>query len=76
LSFNRLKGRFTAQVECTEGASVIYVCKWMGVPYSQIRVISNYVAPRDVAQWDIPLALDNLKVTLLELLNEIGNKVH
>lgn len=76
LSINRLKSRFTAQVESMDGASVIYVCKWFGVPCIQIRAISNYVAPRDVAQWDIPLALDNLKDTLLELLNEIGNKVN
>ena len=76
LSINRLRNRFTAQVESMEGASVIYVCKWFGVPCIQIRAISNYVAPRDIAQWDIPLALDNLKDTLLELLDEIGNKVN
>lgn len=76
LSISRLRSRFTAQAESMEGAAIIYVCKWFGVPCIQIRAISNYVAPRDIAQWDIPLALDNLKDTLIELLNEIGHKVN
>ncbi len=69
---NELKSRFRAQVESMEGAAVFYVCRWMGVPVIQVRAISNYVAPHDDAQWDIPLALDNLKLTLLSLLQEIS----
>ncbi len=72
-SINRLKARFTAQVETMEGAAVFYVCRWFGVPCLQIRAISNYVAPRDEALWDIPLALDNLKNTLIEILSKIGD---
>jgi len=74
-SINRLKSRFTAQVETMEGAAVFYVCRWFGIPCIQVRAISNYVAPRDEAQWDIPLALDNLKKTLIGLLDDIQSEL-
>lgn len=67
-----LKSRFRAQVESMEGAAVFYVCRWLGLPVIQIRAVSNFVAPHEEAQWDIPLALDNLKLTLLSLLQEIS----
>lgn len=71
-SISAIKSRFTAQVESMEGAAFFYVCRWMGIPCMQIRAISNHVAPRDVALWDIPLALDNLKNSMLQLLAEIS----
>lgn len=71
-SISEIKSRFTAQVESMEGAAFFYVCRWMGVPCMQIRAISNHVAPRDDAQWDIPLALDNLKNSMMQLLAEIS----
>ena len=71
----RLKAQFSGQVETMEGAAVIYVCRWMGVPCLQIRSISNYVAPRDIARWDIPLALENLGNTLSGILAETGQHV-
>lgn len=71
-SISEMKNRFTAQVESMEGAAFFYVCRWMGVPCMQIRAVSNHVAPRDAAQWDIPLALDNLKNNMLQLLAEIS----
>jgi futalosine hydrolase len=71
-SVAEIKSRFTAKVESMEGAAIFYVCRWFGMPFMQIRAISNYVAPRAEAQWDIPLALENLKNTLSVLLREIG----
>ncbi len=70
-----LKDRFSASVESMEGAAVFYVCRWMGVPCLQIRAISNLVAPRSQSRWDIPLALENLKTTLLKVLQEAGAKI-
>jgi futalosine hydrolase len=74
-SISRLKNQFSAQVESMEGAAVFYVCRWFGLPCLQVRAVSNYVAPRDEAQWDIPLALENLKNTLIQLLRELGRQV-
>ncbi len=70
-SIDHIKGKYTAQVESMEGAAVIYVCKWFGIPCYQIRAISNYVEPRDSAQWNIPLALENLKKSVLEGLKKL-----
>ncbi|MFZ5429900.1 MAG: futalosine hydrolase [Bacteroidota bacterium] len=74
-SINALKARFSGQVLTMEGAAVFYVCRWMGVPCLQLRAVSSFVAPRDVAGWDIPLALDNLKNTLTALMQEINGRV-
>ncbi len=74
-SISQLKERFSAGVESMEGAAVFYVCRWFGVPCLQIRAISNRVAPRSQALWDIPLALENLKNILLKVLSELPEKV-
>lgn len=69
-SISELNGKFLAQVESMEGAAVFYVCNWFGVPVCQVRAISNYVEPRDSARWNIPLALENLKTTVLAILKK------
>jgi futalosine hydrolase len=74
-SITTLKARFSGQVLTMEGAAVFYVCRWMGVPCLQVRAVANFVAPRDIAGWDIPLALVNLKNTLTALLQEINGRV-
>lgn len=68
-SISVLKQKFNADIETMEGAAVFYVCGKMGIPCCQIRAISNYVVPRDSEQWNIPLALENLKVKLLQFLS-------
>lgn len=70
-SIDQLKHKFTAHVESMEGAAVLYVCSWLGVDCYQIRSISNYVEPRDSSKWNIPLALENLKETVLKVLDKI-----
>jgi futalosine hydrolase len=71
LSINEIHQKFSAHVESMEGAAVFYVCSWLGIPCCQIRAISNYVEPRDSAKWNIPLALENLKITVLEVLKKL-----
>lgn len=68
---NELFTKFNAHIESMEGAAVFYVCKWMGVPFLEIRAISNYIEPRDSSKWDIPLALENLNRSVLKVLDEI-----
>jgi futalosine hydrolase len=57
-----------AEVESMEGAAVFYACLVAGVPFFQIRSISNYVEARDRSKWQIDLAIDNLNQVLIELL--------
>ena len=70
-----IKSKFNAQVETMEGAVVLYVCNWFGIPCVQIRSISNFVEPRDSAQWDIPLALERLNQTVMEVLQKLTVEV-
>ena len=70
-----IKSKFTAQVESMEGAVVLYVCNWFGVPCFQIRSISNYVEPRDSAKWNIPLALEKLNDAVFGILKSLTVEV-
>ncbi len=71
-SINYLFTKFNAHTESMEGAAVFYVCKWMGIPFIQLRSISNFIEARDSSKWDIPLALDGLKLTVLKVLLNIN----
>ena len=58
-----------AQVESMEGAPFFYACLLAGVPFLQIRSISNFVEPRNRAGWNLPVAIENLNRTVLEMLD-------
>ncbi|MCX4239775.1 futalosine hydrolase [Paraliomyxa miuraensis] len=47
-------------VETMEGAAVGAVCAAFGVPWAQLRVISNRTGNRDLAGWDLEGALSRL----------------
>jgi hypothetical protein len=34
-----------------------------------VRAVSNYVEPRDMKRWNIPLALSNLETAVADILN-------
>ena len=67
-SIELFKHKFDADIETMEGAAVFYVCLQQRVRFVQIRAISNYVKSRKIAEWDIPLAIENLNKKLFELL--------
>ncbi len=71
-SITEINEKFTAHVESSEGAAVFYVCNWFGIPCYQIRAVSNYVGPRNSAVWNIPLALENLKISLISILKKLS----
>ena len=70
-SIAEIQQKFLAHVESMEGAAVLYVCRWWGIPCYQIRAVSNYVEPRDSLKWNIPIALENLKKTVLQILTNV-----
>lgn len=70
LSIAKAIARFNPQIESMEGAAFFYACNQAGVPYIQIRAISNYVERRNRENWDISLAVNNLNKTLIKLLEE------
>jgi len=67
-SINEIKTKFSGQVESMEGAAVFFVCNWLGVDCCQIRAISNYVEPRENASWNIPVALQRLSETVMDVI--------
>ncbi|NOR75231.1 MAG: futalosine hydrolase [Draconibacterium sp.] len=75
-SITEIKEKFSAQVESMEGAAVLYVCNRLGVTCYQIRAISNFVEARDSSKWNIPLALENLKESILPILRKLSVAVN
>ncbi len=73
-SIELFKNKFKADIETMEGAAFFYVCLNENVKFLQIRAISNYVEERNNANWDIPLAINNLNEKLFELIDVIKNK--
>ena len=63
-----LDKRFSAICENMEGAAAAQVCALYGVPFTEIRGISNRVEKRDLSKWDIPLAASRAQETVLELI--------
>lgn len=64
----------TAQVESMEGAAVFYACLLAGVPFLEIRAISNYVEPRNRAAWQIPLAIERLNEAVTDIVEVLTEK--
>ena len=75
-SIDKIQAKFSADIESTEGAAVFYVCRWLGVECCQVRAISNFVKPTDASTWNIPLALENLKNTVHEMLASVAVTIH
>ena len=60
----------TAVVESMEGAALHYVCLQAGVPFLQLRSVSNAIGVRDKTKWDIKLAIARLNEKLISLVNK------
>ncbi|WP_447640693.1 MULTISPECIES: futalosine hydrolase [Chitinophagaceae] len=55
-------------LESMEGAAFHFVCLQIGVPFLQVRSVSNYVGERDKSKWNFKLALENLNENMVELV--------
>lgn len=64
-----LEKRFGAICENMEGAAVAHICCLYGIPFVEIRGISNIVENRDINKWDIRLASENCQKAVMGLLN-------
>ena len=63
--------RFHPQVESMEGAAFMYACLVQGVPFAQVRAVSNVVERRNRAAWKMTDAIDNLSTTAVEILDHV-----
>jgi futalosine hydrolase len=53
----RLRRRFRVDVESMEGAAAAQVCLALGVPFAEVRGVSNAVGERDKARWRLGAAI-------------------
>ena len=63
-----LQRRFDLSVESMEGAAAAQVCLALGVPFAEMRGVSNIVGERDKRAWNVPLAIRAVNQALLEFL--------
>ncbi len=70
-SINKIRDLFNPQVESMEGAAFLYACVAESVNCFQIRTISNKVEKRNKDNWDIPLAINNLCKTGIEIIDSL-----
>lgn len=65
--------RYGADIETMEGAPFHYCCLRAGVPFVQLRAISNYVEPRDREAWKMGDALASLNTQLIAWLSTLAD---
>lgn len=68
-----LKKRFNPDIESMEGATFLYICALEKVPCLALRAVSNMIEERNRDNWDIPLALRNMREKAEELLTLLAN---
>jgi len=66
------KELFSSQIETSEGAGIFYVCLLQDIPFYEIRSISHFIEPRNMKNWNIPLALVNLGAIMFQTLTELN----
>lgn len=67
-SIARVVARCSPDVESMEGAAFMYACLVAGVPFAQVRSVSNRVERRNRAAWDLRGAIARLNETAARLL--------
>ncbi len=76
-SIKKITARFNPDVETMGGAAFLYACLKEKIPCAQIRSVSNFVEERNIKNWNIKLAVDNLSKTVFDvfdfLTGEIGD---
>lgn len=70
-SIAAVRRRFDPQVETMEGAAFMYACLVAGVPFAQVRAVSNLVERRNRAAWKLPEAVAALGRTTLGILEAL-----
>lgn len=70
---DELYARFGALCESMEGAAAAHVCALYGVPFLELRGVSNLVEDRDRSKWRIKEAAEAAQRATLRLLEQIDD---
>ena len=68
-TIKRIRKKYNPGIETMEGAAFSYICTTEKVPFLALRSVSNLVGERNKSLWNIPLALNNLSVSLKKILD-------
>jgi len=68
----KVRSLFSPEVETMEGAAFLYGCLMKNIPCYQIRGISNYIEPRNLNNWNIPLAIGTVNKRTIEIIDAFG----
>ncbi len=63
--------QLAADVESMEGAAFHYVCLQAGIPFLQLRGLSNLVGDRDKSRWQMTSALNTVRDALFLTIDRI-----
>lgn len=66
-----LKKKYGASIETMEGAALHYVGRETGIPFIQIRAISNYVGERNKSKWLLKESIDQLNNVLMQYVDAL-----
>ncbi len=71
ISISKVIELYNPTIESMEGAAFFAACENNINNFLQIRAISNYVEKRDKANWQMPLAIQNLNDFLITFLKNV-----
>ena len=63
-----IQQKYEADIESMEGAAFFWAALQSGVPFIEVRALSNFVEPRNRENWQISLAIDQLNEVLIKML--------
>lgn len=63
--------QLNASVESMEGAALHFVALQEGIPFLQMRSLSNFVGERDKSKWVMGMAIGNLNIELQRILGRM-----
>ena len=63
--------KINPDVESMEGAACMMVSERFGIPFMQIRGISNHVEQRNTDNWDLDLAIINVNMELDNIISKL-----
>jgi futalosine hydrolase len=70
-SIGRIAERVQPQVESMEGAAFMYACLTAGVPFAQVRAVSNVVEPRNRQAWRVAEAIAVLAEAARRIVEQV-----
>lgn len=69
-SIENISAFLNPDIETMEGAACFYVCKKANIPVAQLRVISNFIEPRNKDNWRVSEAITILNQFLINAFKD------